>query len=191
MEPSAAETSSWSSLSPPRALPLPLSNSRPPALGNQGGQHKEVCPKQGHGFGGGCSGRRSAGCWAEVMSSAESQSEHSPLGISKAKLAVPYGNAEQHADTVSGQRNFSQEFMWPDMFSLLHFRVHADLGVTHRGAITQKAAPICCAKEEKYSLRGVGGFVPVNRCHQGPPSASNDSSRSRSRLPLPGRCGLK
>lgn len=94
----------------------------PPALANQSGQPKEVCPKQGHGFGGGCSGRCSASCWAEVMSRTENQSESSPLGISKAKLAVPYGNAEQHAHTVSGQRHFSQEFMWPDMFNLLHFR---------------------------------------------------------------------
>lgn len=123
MEPSAGEPSPWSFLSrhPNQGL-LPFSGSRPPALANQSGQHKEVCPKQGHGFGGGCSGRCSASCWAEVMSRTENQSESSPLGISEAKLAVPYGNAEQHAHTVSGQRHFSQEFMWPDMFNLLHFR---------------------------------------------------------------------
>lgn len=56
-----------------------------------------------------------------MMSSTENQSERALLGISKAKLAVPYGNAEQHAHTVPGQRNLSQECMWPDMFSLLHF----------------------------------------------------------------------
>lgn len=148
MELSAGETSSYSSLSPPRALLLPFSSSRPPALGNQRRQQKEVCPKRGQGFGGGCSDRRGASCWAEVMSSTENQSERSALGISKAKLAVPYGNAEQHADTVSGQRNFSQEFMWPHMLSLLHVRMHADLVMTHQSATVQKAAPICCAKRK-------------------------------------------
>jgi len=82
------------------------------------------------------------------MSSTENQSERSALGISKAKLAVPYGNAEQHADTVSGQRNFSQEFMWPHMLSLLHFKMHADLVMTHQSATVQKAAPVRCAKRK-------------------------------------------
>lgn len=110
------------SLSLTTPKPSPIQQPQTSALGErQNRQHKEVCPKQGHGFGGGYSGRRSASCWVEVMSSTENQSERSLLGISKAKLAVPYGNAEQHAHTVTGQRNLFQECMWPVMFSLLHF----------------------------------------------------------------------
>lgn len=94
------------------------------------------------------------------MSSPENQSEGSALGISKAKLAVPYGNDEQHADTVSGQRNFSQELMWPHMLSLLHFRMHADLVMTHRSATVQRAAPICCAKRKsiRRKVSGASGL---------------------------------
>lgn len=160
MELSAGETSFCSSLSPPRALLLPFSSSRHPALGGREGQHKEVCPDRGQGFGGGSSGPRSASCWAEVMSSMQNQSEGSALGISKAKLVVPYGNAEQHADSVSGQRNFSQEFMWPHTFSLLHFRMHADLVMTHRSATVQKAAPICWAKRKsiRRMVSGASGL---------------------------------
>lgn len=45
----------------------------------EGEQHKEVCPKQGNGFGGGRSVLRSFGRWAAVMSSEESQSQLSSL----------------------------------------------------------------------------------------------------------------
>lgn len=112
MEPSAAEPRSRSSLSSPnpsspRAAPGPLF---------WGVRIKKFAPKT-HGFGDRVLASAAPVAGQKLMSSSENQSEHSPPGISKAKLAAPYGNAEQHADTVSGQRNVSQEFMWPDMFA--------------------------------------------------------------------------
>ena len=46
---------------------------------------------------------------AVVMGSKESQSALRRL--SEAAPSVPYGNVQQQADTISGQRNFSQGFV--------------------------------------------------------------------------------